>query len=552
MFAVYALYAEDGEVPQNLIDNGSFEVLWDGWPRGWSTIPTASARFRIESNKGIDGSACLAISTRDGAAGTRAVWRQRVKVEPYTPYILTGMLKSDVIKGSGKHPATVGVNLFKMENGPAMRTTNFGWTKFTVDFAVGPTNEIEVQCALGCTTGGSTGTVYFDDLSLIRNPDVETFEGTNFIIHLYLDQADTLGADAVRAVISRLDAVCEAYRDLTGYTPRGGKQSAWAPVYIDIEAGGWSSDPILWKWKSYKQSFTTNWSRDGYCPELFRHEIAHRYDHPSWTFHAHFTEFKMYYALETLGYCIVENGWACGKDTRMRWDKRSQAGRSLGEVNEIVQIHKNILIRDEIGWEPFKKTYRHFLSLPTNDVPRSTWGKFMLWNDTLSSNASTNVLDFYSGSEMEFLRNFYNEIGQTKDPVRAAKETNASFITALRWSEARVGYLKPEYDARPSGERFHSFVVVGNAVSRYLYKLGGLWSTLTGSCGLARGTRGSVDFVIRGDGKELYRSGQVRDSMEREYAVDVIGVKDLELIVEDCGDGNRGDLALWLDPVLTR
>ena len=54
------------------------------------------------------------------------------------------------------------------------------------------------------------------------------------------------------------------------------------------------------------------------------------------------------------------------------------------------------------------------------------------------------------------------------------------------------------------------------------------------------------DFVIRADGKEVFRSPVIRNADLAKYDVNVTGGKLLELIVEDGGDGNAvtGDYGL--------
>jgi len=59
-------------------------------------------------------------------------------------------------------------------------------------------------------------------------------------------------------------------------------------------------------------------------------------------------------------------------------------------------------------------------------------------------------------------------------------------------------------------------------------------------------------FVVRGDGKELFRSPVIRDHRLRRLEVDVSGVHILELIVEDGGDGGNSDWGLWIEPTLER
>lgn len=63
---------------------------------------------------------------------------------------------------------------------------------------------------------------------------------------------------------------------------------------------------------------------------------------------------------------------------------------------------------------------------------------------------------------------------------------------------------------------------------------------------------GTVRFVVKGDGKELFNSGAVRaGEAPRTVRVDVKGVQVLELLAEPTDDGPSGDNALWIAPVLT-
>lgn len=61
------------------------------------------------------------------------------------------------------------------------------------------------------------------------------------------------------------------------------------------------------------------------------------------------------------------------------------------------------------------------------------------------------------------------------------------------------------------------------------------------------GGRGSVAFEIRGDGRELWSSGLIRQvEPGRDFAIDIIGVRELRLITTDGGDGTAQDWAAWL------
>lgn len=126
-------------------------------------------------------------------------------------------------------------------------------------------------------------------------------------------------------------------------------------------------------------------------------------------------------------------------------------------------------------------------------------------------------------------------------------------------SAQSVGWGQPVADRLPespfflaAGGQLFERGFYAHSPARHAFALGGKWSRLTGACGIAEGHFGKVVFIIKADGRELWRSRKVdADSIER-YEVSVSGAAELELVVEDGGDSNHGDWALWLDPALTR
>ena len=61
-----------------------------------------------------------------------------------------------------------------------------------------------------------------------------------------------------------------------------------------------------------------------------------------------------------------------------------------------------------------------------------------------------------------------------------------------------------------------------------------------------------VVFVIKTEGKEVFRSPIIRGAAKASYAIDVTGVKTLELVVDKAGSGTGGNWGLWLAPTLSR
>ena len=129
---------------------------------------------------------------------------------------------------------------------------------------------------------------------------------------------------------------------------------------------------------------------------------------------------------------------------------------------------------------------------------------------------------------------------------------------------SEVGWFKPSANRIPANSQIPSPLLdsgniyatglFAHAPARYAYNLGGKWKTLRGEGGLhtAQQSNGSVVFVIKADGKEKYRSSVIRKTAKARYEVDVTDVKNLELVVEDGGNGKGNDWGLWLEPTLFR
>jgi hypothetical protein len=91
--------------------------------------------------------------------------------------------------------------------------------------------------------------------------------------------------------------------------------------------------------------------------------------------------------------------------------------------------------------------------------------------------------------------------------------------------------------------------------SRYVFDLGGKWKSLRGEAGLHTAIQPyawGVVFVIKTDGREVFRSLAIRGPTKPSYTVDLTGVKTLELIVEKASEQNGCNWGLWLDPVVSR
>jgi len=132
-------------------------------------------------------------------------------------------------------------------------------------------------------------------------------------------------------------------------------------------------------------------------------------------------------------------------------------------------------------------------------------------------------------------------------------------LSAAAWESAAVGWGKPARNRRAdggyvleSGQDVHATGLYAHAASRYVYKLGGEWKKLETGYGLQNWAPGSVVFVVKGDGRELFRSDVMRDWAEGHASIEIAGVDTLELIAEPANDGTYADCAIWFSPRLSR
>ncbi len=95
-----------------------------------------------------------------------------------------------------------------------------------------------------------------------------------------------------------------------------------------------------------------------------------------------------------------------------------------------------------------------------------------------------------------------------------------------------------------------------HAVSDVEDNLHGLFDTFTAQVGIDDGNgseKGSVEFIVLADGKELWRSGLMKKGESaKPLSLNIAGVRKLLLHVTDGGDGNDYDHADWVEAKVVR
>lgn len=149
-----------------------------------------------------------------------------------------------------------------------------------------------------------------------------------------------------------------------------------------------------------------------------------------------------------------------------------------------------------------------------------------------------------------------------KPPTTVPTSQKRVPVSDLEFSAASVGWGKPLRDQvlveggnscfLRVGGRFFERGLYAHAPSSYVVAVGRKWKRLVTEYGLQEGHEGSVVFVVRGDGRELFRSPRIAQHDLHRLELDIADVTSLELAVEDAGDGVGNDWGVWLDPTLER
>ena len=162
-------------------------------------------------------------------------------------------------------------------------------------------------------------------------------------------------------------------------------------------------------------------------------------------------------------------------------------------------------------------------------------------------------------SHAQRLINSVHQQRNLPDPASIVETQNQVVLTDCKFERFNVGYGAPLFDRSlaqdmllSSGASCFSSGVLAHAKSHAVYNLDAKWTKLTGFCGLLNQSKGSVAFKILADGKQVFKSPVIKDPQTKAINLDLTGVKKLELITTDGGDGIRSDWSAWRDMKLSR
>ncbi|PCJ58616.1 MAG: hypothetical protein COA79_12720 [Planctomycetota bacterium] len=128
------------------------------------------------------------------------------------------------------------------------------------------------------------------------------------------------------------------------------------------------------------------------------------------------------------------------------------------------------------------------------------------------------------------------------EPVDVVEKTILTPPQPYRYNTScKGGLLSINNRVYPRGIGMH-------ANAKLSFDIGGTYKKLKADIGIASSMkkRGSVVFKVKGDGRELYKSPILKGGIApHPIEVDIKGVKRLEIIAENAGDLDLGDMANW-------
>lgn len=326
---------------------------------------SSAAVMTWESSGGINNSKCIsASSTTDNDIR----WVRAFNLAPDQGYVGRVWVKGEnIVGGNG---ANLGVH------GTWTRTEGsfgtFNWKEIGLNFITPTSGPVEIGCRLGYWGATSSGTVWFDNLQVTP---MNGYNGTK--IGLFLEPEDTANITPANMTrwLNHLDATYNAYYDLVGGTPYSGAKIR--VLSVRDYPGGWAvaGNPILWH-KPYVSNELLSINNNDDWSFGITHEIGHDFDIDGWNWDGEFwANTKMYYALETLNGKVYQSKYYTGSELKQYYYQDAggsyQKTIALGTYSHDALTYCFIRIRETIGWEPFKQTFRYFKTSGENPATNS-------------------------------------------------------------------------------------------------------------------------------------------------------------------------------------
>lgn len=249
---------------------------------------------------------------------------------------------------------------------------------------------------------------------------LNTYTGTNVTMRLEPEQVE-ISSLQMNRIIGDLDTAYDSYAKLTSQKPYDSDMMYY--IANDLYNGNWASTgdgETIWTRAFVKNELNVLAEKNSSSFGLL-HEMGHYFEYYGWNFDSEFfANFKMMYVL-------YDN-----PDMQLYYDNRYYDGNTIWEYyyskyvnnigNETSYIYHNdaleycfVRIINEIGWEPFVKTFDYFIK--NNQSPQTRLQRFDLFLAKLQeyyNPGGTEVYDTFPvnnqkspADELSFIRNYF-------------------------------------------------------------------------------------------------------------------------------------------------
>lgn len=285
-----------------------------------------------------------------------------------------------------------------------------------------------------------------------------TYTQSNMIFRLDQSAIGILGSARSGRFVSKTNNGYSIIWDLVGGSKpySGAKMEFENTRALPENTEGRSGQPIQWKTQTavYHCIQMANLNSD--LTETPFHEISHNFDSYKWVFEAEaLAIFKIYHYLDVSGeaMAVCNYGQLINGGNGFMAYMKSDANRVSGHINYDASIPQGIYspyglaynlakIKTQIGWEPFKQTFRYFHNLSSGDVPTTSIGKFNLFMTKLRDYSGQDVLTMFTSQEKTV---YQAKLGGAMQYVSTVNlPNNTSLVWPTSSGEVTLWFGKPD------------------------------------------------------------------------------------------------------------
>ena len=397
---------------EDLIVNADFEkkIHFDENNPTWKTYSweAESSSYEWEEESGRNRSNCVCLSS--GELGNDVALVQELTLEGDKVYELSAWVKTEnIVGGRGANICLFGT---WQSSDPILGTND--WQKVSLIFVAPESGKVKIGCRIGFWGGVCNGKAWFDDLT-IREADMFEQTSAHFRLRLKNKDVSEVNQKTIREWLNNLDLAYDTYYELIGEYPFDGK--IITIFSVDTYPGGNAvpGNPILWHQPNVLPALLNIQNERDWSFRILN-QISYNFaSHIGFNYKANwnwdenlFAALRMFYVVETLNASVkigktYKGSYLKNYYKSFAWHNYDQTIR-IGNTENASDavIYTIIRIKEQIGWEAFKKTFQYLYHSETSFTSR--WQKFNFFLDKLSDYSGKNVRMTFLEGELETIK----------------------------------------------------------------------------------------------------------------------------------------------------